>query len=691
MFALALATGIAATGAHAGQGRPVITGSRITQGLERHGPASAPTEYDLIAGKDTLVRATFASPMDPIAAATCWMIEGARNVYYAAEIVSLGDAAGTYIASCWIPGAHLPAPSTKTFELRYVGAVSGAGWAALGTRSFFPTGDLRLLVAPWIDPPGYVDYQPWSDALALNVAEAMLELNRRTPTRTGVGAFSFTGAGAGGVRYHLALPALQCETRPGETVSAAVSRCAWSQFAQTDWIMRFYNGVIRRRMPGADLFDLAWAPWTTPVPRGGSGCNSGGPYRSFIGGLDPGPDSTAASVVVHEAAHCMGQVTAASPNGDGLGEGVRRFVEMLPGIPLVNMRTRLTMDTPVSAMNRSYPIVDNTWFEGYEWNSVATALQWRIGLLAWRGAARQIMVASARPSMLPRLDPEETRMFGLIGTVARNGAIDVAYSGDLGVLHESAVTPDRQSDYALVFRDKGGKVVAEHGFVPVFATPDGKSDLTGISLLVPMPAEAAQATIERAHQALYSATCDGVAPLLSNATAISDGKDLLAVTWSGQHPQGRAVRYNIAFAADPADEPLLLATGLRTAEWHAPLSSFPGTPAGTFTIVASDGCNVAHAKTDPIRIDRRAPLARLRINAPLGASTGDPVTVTAVAWDHTDGLLAGASLRWLVDGVGAGSGDTLVFAHGAPAPGTRITLVAVNSAGLETSIDEIVR
>ncbi len=279
-------------------------------------------------------------------------------------------------------------------------------------------------------------------------------------------------------------------------------------------------------------------------------------------------------------------------------------------------------------------------------------------------------------------------MFGLLATLSRTGEFSAEYAGGLGVLHETAASPAQQSEYQLVFYDKGGKAVRRHGFAPSFETPDGKTDVSGISLVVPMPPDTARVAVERGGQPLDAFVCGGVPPVISAPVVESDSKGTLRIKWQATHAQGRELRYAVAFSHNGRQEPLLLAAGLQSSQWEAPASLLPGTNAGTFYITTSDGCNVAKTKTTPIRIARRAPLARLRVNRPEKSGLGESSTVLAVAWDYTDGVLSGNSLRWYVNNRLAGTGEVLALRPGSAS--RRVKLVAQNSAGMRTTVEEVI-
>lgn len=683
-------------GSAAIQTRITLESYRITQGLEVQGLTAALNYYDLVVGKDTLLRAIINSPGERINAVRCNMLTAGSTRSYTARLLPLFD--DQYVASCWIPGADINSPGTRAFAV-----VAEAG---SGTRRFplnfvgsdFPvlttfrsTRDLRLMVVPWILPPSHPAYLPWSDAFALNVVESINELNRRFPVRTGVGDFNFRGTGTGGVRYHMTLPSA-CEIRDGETLRQAEDRCGAQHRSTSDFMMRLYNGFTARSRPGYDLFDIAWTSLARTTVEGGQDCR--GNQRSFFGDLGPNPvGSSSATVLTHELGHCMGEVTPTSPNWNTRNHHHATVWEIVtvPNITLVNMRTRQVQPTPVSLMGPVVANVFNTYLESHEWNSIREKLVRRTGLLASLNNENSMLLASNgdMPDFIFQQSQEEN-MFGLLATLSRKGEFAVQYSGRLGVLDKTVATADEQSEYRIVFYDKAKKILRQHGFMPIFETPDGKTDVTGISVATPMPADTASISVERNNQVLHAVTCDNVAPVVSTPNIKSNNRNLLLqLRWEATHSNARELRYNVSFAANRKQEPLLLAAGLSLNEWQASRLFLPATKEGAFFITASDGCNVSTVKTVPVSIAHRAPLARLQVNQPDASNCKEFITVSGVAWDYTDGVLEGASLQWYINNRRAGTGDILVLRP--EEVGGRVKLVAKNAAGMQTSVEETVR
>jgi hypothetical protein len=674
---------------------------RITQGLELQHSGGVPQSYDLIAGKDTLVRAVLVSGSETIRAASCSMVGASTAMTYAAQLRlsggGLGDVDRRHIASCWIPGSDVHDPDVRSFEVvvttaaRYYRFPLGVG------RRFEASDGARLIVVPWVLPPGHPEFLPWNEMLALNVAESLQELNRRFPMPTGVGNFSFTGRGTGALRYTLTPPGAPCDRRAGETTDQAAGRCDAQYRSMSDFLIRLYNGAIARRWPGRDLFDMAWNAVTTPSTGGGQSC--WGNQRAFGTGLDPDPNGGSATTAAHELAHCLGQVTPASRNHDGGGHARAWDIAVYPDRPLVDTRTRQMRTGPVSLMNGFVANVFNTYFEAYEWNSVRQGLLARSGLLG-----REFLHTGLGEDRVPPernqvgfadgVQPlssgsnQDTMMFGLLATVDRTGTLSVDFAGRLGPLDTSVASDPEASDYTVVFYDKSGRPVGRHGFTPVFDTPDRHTDRTGISLLTPMPPNAARVAVERSTQPLYGAQCDGLLPVVSVPEVQVSGSGQLTVQWKAATQQGRSLRYNVAFARDEKQEPLLVAAGLSTPEWRTVVAALPGTDNGRFVITASDGCNVATAQTAAVRLSRHAPIVRVRLNEPDISESDDTFTLNAVAWDYTDGILGGAALSWYVDDRPVATGDTLVLP--VSARGARVKLAVRNSSGQQNVVEQTI-
>ncbi|HLL30498.1 MAG TPA: hypothetical protein VK403_05840 [Allosphingosinicella sp.] len=651
-----------------------VNRTSVTQGLERHGPDGATSSYDLVVGKDTLVEMVVqprtAAPLTP---SICAMRYPAGLRTYNAQLTPLPG--GLVAARCWLPGGDLHREGSYAFSIGLGGPAPQI--TTFTVRNFRPSGVLRLMVLPLVRPEGHFQYQAWSNAFVLNVVESLAETNRRFPMATGIGNFGFETRGTGSLRFDL-LPPSQCVPMAGEGLEPARIRCDGRQLSTMDFMMRFYNGSVGRRYPDADLYDLGWLAVPMQATNGGLACQ--GAQRVIGSGLDPNPTGGSATTIAHEIAHCMGEVTAASPNLNADRVHARNWTMTLPtGEALVDMRLRQAVPAPIALMHPSVANVFNTYFEAFEYNSVRRGLVARTGLLASHerpGAVRLAALPGALPMLALQGGAQDLPLYGLLATVRADGAMTVDYAGSLGMLSGNVVTPSApDGPYFIDFLDRSGTLLASHGFAPNFEFPDRRLEVTGVSVMTPFPTGTSRVRLRRGKARLQDFQCDGNAAALG-APVFAREREKARVKWSARHSGGRPLFHIVSFASGQGQMPKLLEVGRMAGEWQTDASFLPATANGRFTVTASDGCNVSSAGSGPVTLPRRAPIARVRMSpdGPAGR------VAVAVGWDPTDGVLTGESLQWRLDGKKAGPGHVLKV----PGRRSKVELVATNRAGMQT-------
>ena len=227
---------------------------RVTHGLDWDVDDGAGVAYDLIAGKDVLVR-TVLSAADPpeeatLASASCHVLR-VTSVSYDGSGVPTGTTADETVPAivtpvesfktsggatsvlgtakrwrvdCWVQGYQVSPPGDYQFRLDARVAGQKTQTLDLGTRTFLPTGDFRLYIYPWVLPDNGVTrsegfpweycgkippatyktdcpkmdtrkiYYPWTSKLLPTFFGAMDEFQRMMPVRSGAGSFDWTGA-----------------------------------------------------------------------------------------------------------------------------------------------------------------------------------------------------------------------------------------------------------------------------------------------------------------------------------------------------------------------------------------------------------------------------------------------------------------------------------------------------------------
>ena len=178
-----------------------VLSQRVTQGLDYDVADGAGVAYDLVAGKDTLVRVRLASdPGDatrPLASAACEVVQLTRvrssspfgSVDLGSVPATVGSVKGEvrellpstvvdprlvpgpgaparhWQVDCWIPGALVHPGGDYLFRLTTRGQGQKSQTQVLGTRTFQDAADLRVLVFRWLWPNtdlGNSEAHPWS-------------------------------------------------------------------------------------------------------------------------------------------------------------------------------------------------------------------------------------------------------------------------------------------------------------------------------------------------------------------------------------------------------------------------------------------------------------------------------------------------------------------------------------------------
>ena len=147
--------------------------ARVTQGLDRD--VRAAVDYDLVAGKDALVRTQLSGPGAPaIDAAECridragapastvpamWTGSGTPR----ANATAVGHFDGSPTFDCRVPGSLTRTPGVYTFSFlaRPQDSLSFSG-GMVTAATFKASADIRLLIYPWPLPPGDPQYRPYT-------------------------------------------------------------------------------------------------------------------------------------------------------------------------------------------------------------------------------------------------------------------------------------------------------------------------------------------------------------------------------------------------------------------------------------------------------------------------------------------------------------------------------------------------
>jgi hypothetical protein len=665
-------------------GPVVVDRLRITQGLEFD--LGAGVAYDLVAGKDSLVKAQLytTDPDRYVISAECIVqrTPAGPEQICAADIsprfslrsTPVGTMTGSPI-DFWIPGSAVAQAGQYRFSLRILrDGESAPDIVRLGTRIFVEGADLRLLVVPWENP---YDPRPagWDDSFTAAALEAMREVNRLFPQRTGVGLARLTPAPAiNGLRYRF-WPVGRCassitEFRACDTRGRLVANNA----------LRLLNASLARLDPAqVDRFDFAVLLGATTLSGGGQAQFDWVPPSPGVG-FDPIVGGISASVFAHEIAHCLGQVTAASPNLRGV-HSENSVIPIFPDMPVVDTMRHTELRRPLSLMFWLVGNIDQTFTEGYEWNSLRAALR-----------SLPAPVSGAVSAEGIRGQPFD--VFTLAGVINKNDQVQVLSSARVIDLPLQLTPPSQNSPYRLVFLSANQTQLASLAFDLSFraADPDDTNilDEVGVILTAPLPQGTAGIRIQKNAEVLYSQIFSAQPPQVGPVTAIPLANHQVEIKWSGVDPDSPNIHYNLLYFENPNSPPQLFAQGLTQTSFTLDARLLPATTQGQVMVIASDGLNTGRGMSNPFTILERPPIAAITYpNSNTTMIASQRIPLRAAAYDFSSGPLD-SELTWQSDKDGQlGKGSTL---NARLSAGTHLlTLIAnAHSGSITTALQVVV-
>lgn len=579
----------------ANAGAATIDVAHVTQGLDHD--VRAGVDYDLVAGKDTLVRARLWGVGAPLVDAAECRIKRAGTLVATipakwtgagparASVAPTGVFDGSPTFDCWIPGADLRVPGEYTFGvyMRLKDALGELG-AIVKTAKIEPSADIRLLIYPWtVRPvdPNYRAYTPASDAI---VDQTLADFQRIWPTRAGVGPLRMSPPKPGeilpGVRFVL-LPPYACPLSSAtSTLACDLETRNNAQLALTTW----------NETATYDNVDWAYALAQSAASGGGSSCWSG---RTLGGAQDlrPRPTSTQANILVQELAHCLGAVDPSSPNSDPANTSHARTqqIPMTAQPAAVDMLMRTDVPTPTSVM---FPFVTRdatAFFEGREWNQVRT-----------RTATTSVGVVGGGFSPFIAA---QGRTFVWMGSVNRRGDARLQYA----YVRAGAPDPDvgqAEGRFELRVSDGRGHVLARRPVSAAFDEPHEQLlSAAAVFTEVPLPKAAATVVLADGPRVLYRTSVRGAAPVVDHVR-LKRSRGGLLVQWGAHDTDLQPLRYSIRFEA-AKQPPLVLAAGLEHRSYLLPTRYLDPTRAARVVIEASDGLHTGRASSPRFAVPAR--------------------------------------------------------------------------------------
>ena len=676
---------------------------QISQGLQTD--TTSRVDYDLVAGKDSVVRAQFFS-RGALRSVTGFEVQvqkisapaGAAHTITGSPVGSgrlnvgpFGANIGSGNFQAWIPGSAVDSPGEYSFTAHVtVDGSNSPQFVDLGTRTFVPSGDLRLIIAPLNDQTT-ASPTPWGPALFANILPVLQDLNRFFPLRTGVRQIPINYFGPrnteGGLRF-LLLPIQDCVAGDG-TCDARGRTLA--------------NDTLNRLNAFASIFDI-FSPLALPRERydrsgvlagtlatgGGQAQYTYNPPSAGIG-FDANPTGSTAVVVGQEFAHCVGQVNPASPNSNPAdpSHSINATIPLFRNFPAINLMTHADIARPHSLMYAYFnPNTDfgyNTFMEGWEWNDMRAKLASRSTL----------QPASPGPVTESKVGPKGSgkALFYFVGSIDLKDNIVAQYTQKITDLPLTPTPDDPNSPYSISFLDKGGNSLAKTHFgLDLSATTHGDDappSIVGLMLTTPLPDGSQRVEIRKSGALLFARDFSDLPPVVQNVVAKDFGQGPIELSWEAFDQDSNQLTHNIFYISGTDGTRTLVASGLQKTSFSFSRDLIPATGAGALVVETSDGINTSEGTSNPFTVSDKPPVVAIVSPAP-GAEliAGQRISFGGAAFDVTTGVLSANQLQWSDATVGLiGSGDRIdtVLSAGQH----KILLVATAPSGFQSiaSID----
>ncbi|RPI55576.1 MAG: hypothetical protein EHM56_05145 [Chloroflexi bacterium] len=245
------------------------------------------------------------------------------------------------------------------------------------------------------------------------------------------------------------------------------------------------------------------------------------------------------------------------------------------------------------------------------------------------------------------------------------------------------------SDYHLRLLDGAHVLLAEVPFGLSFVdteTGEPRAAAT-FSLSVPDDARAARLELWQGGQLLThleaSAHPPAVTLLSPQGGAAITGTH--AVSWQGEDLDGDDITYALFYSSNAATSWQPLGIHMTTTLQVVDATALPGSTAGLYRVVASDGFYTASDETDQPFVVGHQPPAPQIVVPPAGkpVAAGATTILAGAALTPGGGAIADRDFAWSSDRAGVlGNGPTLVLTGGLDAGVHTITLVVTDSTGL---------
>ena len=270
------------------------------------------------------------------------------------------------------------------------------------------------------------------------------------------------------------------------------------------------------------------------------------------------------------------------------------------------------------------------------------------------------------PLLAAAQGPEEEMLVisGLINRSTGQTTLDPLYKVSV-----PAPPPSEPGDCAIVLRDAGGGVLAEHEFAARIDTQpmDGQDNIETTHELVPAAEGLAQVDVYCDEELLATQTASAnpstVRVLSPNGDEVW-GIGPQTITWQADDADGGDLRFLAQFSADDGETWTTLMADLAGTSYTFGGELLAGSEAARIRVIATDGLLTAQDTSDgSFTVEAKPP--RVTIDWPADGSTlliGQSHIFTGYAYDPDEGTLEEEALRWLSDWQGElGAGQELLM------------------------------
>ena len=391
-----------------------------------------------------------------------------------------------------------------------------------------------------------------------------------------------------------------------------------------------YLGVVNVPCNGGCIAGIAWVPSAL-----GSGY-----YFSAVAFDGGGSANWAGPVVAHEIGHNLGRNHAPSCGGAPYDAAYPNSMGLLDDLGF-NIVTSALYNPAGYHDFMSY--CSGVWTSKYGYNTI---FRFR------NGGAAAAAGASASADVF-----------------AIAGSVDASHVQVLPTVRlQAPLTPeDALGEYRLELRDAGDRVLQTHRF----SLQDTDGAAGGFQLNVPADDRALRMLIYRGERLVFDQRGNGNLRVSLHRPETDNPSQL---SWDADG----ALRYMLRGSRDGGKSWQVLGLSLSAQQLSLDAQYTPGGDV-LFEVQASDGVR-AVADHQSARMSKHAPQAHIVPGTPTVTPAGEPLSLSAIAYDPEDGALSDGALVWSSNQDGfLGAGTTLWLEYGLSAGTHLITLNATDT------------